>query len=110
MSNKPIKIENLENLEELTNEEFSSIQGGTRISLNAQMGVMDTDYVLEMKVSVGNFMLLEDWKPKAIKHYPMPIHWNPKPIHYYPQPHQFGPISININVEIAHINFSYAIM
>ncbi len=46
MSNKRLKIENLESLQELSNEEFSSIQGGltAQISLKEEVIISDSYY------------------------------------------------------------------
>ena len=63
MSNKRLKIENLENLQELTTEEFSSIEGGLSL-------VADPGHALPI-----------EWEPEPLPHpYPTPIDCYPKPV------------------------------
>ena len=89
MSNKRMKIENLENLQEVTTEEFSSIQGGLSVINIHEQIIIGPDHPI-------------DFHPKPLPH-PFPIHCHPKPIPR-PWPIDFHPKPIEhpISIEWKH--------
>ncbi|MDJ0796777.1 MAG: hypothetical protein QNJ51_08045 [Calothrix sp. MO_167.B12] len=56
MSNKRLKIENLENLQEITTEEFSAIQGG-------MLAVQEYSIAIDW----------DDWEPHPLPYDPYPL-------------------------------------
>ena len=85
-----MKIENLENLQELTTEEFSSIQGG--------LSIVKPDHIIDWKLDEP--LPLPD--PKPLPH-PEPIP-HPLPVYCYHKPISY-PISSFTGVKEHQISF-----
>ncbi|MDJ0621152.1 MAG: hypothetical protein QNJ63_31185 [Calothrix sp. MO_192.B10] len=78
MSNKRLKIENLENLQELNGEEVFSIQGGLSLEAKVQVDSVETDQLITDK------LIYVDPEKPVYEPYPLP----PYPYPCYPtKPH-----------------------
>ena len=80
MANKRMKIENLDNLEELNTEEVFSIQGGLSVEFPIEdISIEKVDISIEDK-------LIYPVEPGPIEPYPLPCYPYPRPYPCSPYP------------------------